>query len=117
MTAKQYTGLLALSCVIASPFVANQWLKFAKAQHAYQEQLANEQKAAQEEQARLQQERAAILRELEERAKDEERAKAPIQKEWMQFEKDVQFLRSSMVTGTNDVIWCDRMLEAIQIRT
>jgi hypothetical protein len=46
MTAKQYAGLLALSCVIASPFVANQWLKFAKAQHEYQEQLESERREA-----------------------------------------------------------------------
>jgi hypothetical protein len=42
MTTKQYTGLLALICVLGSGFAANQWLKFAKAQHAYQKQLALE---------------------------------------------------------------------------
>ena len=42
MTTKQYIGLLALICVVASPFVANQWLRFTKAQHSYQTQLAKE---------------------------------------------------------------------------
>jgi hypothetical protein len=87
MTAKQYAGLLALSCVIASPFVANQWLKFAKAQHEYQEQLESErhEAAAQAERARNYQTQV-----FWDAIKD-----TPLHKQWDNFAQTVDWLKKT----------------------
>ena len=79
MTTKQYSGLLALICVIASPFVANQWLRFAKAQHAYQEQLKAEQPTITEEDIKA--------------AAADAWQNLPVNKQWQSFAKAVDDLQ------------------------
>ena len=85
MTTKQYIGLLALSCVIASPFVANQWMRFAKAQHEYQEQLEAERQesAAQAERARNGQIQAAL----------DTIKNSPVHEQWETFALSVNSLK------------------------
>jgi hypothetical protein len=73
----KYAGWLALSCVIAAPFVANQWLKFAKAQHAYQAQLQAENAP-----------RTFTKEEIEAWAND-----SPMAKQWKNFGETVQVIK------------------------
>jgi hypothetical protein len=115
MTAKQYIGLVALICLLGSGFAANQWLKFAKALHAYQRQLTDEkqqladqkQKAAEEEQIRKDQ---LTQTEIDALVKY---YKPPIDKAWDQFQQDVEHI-SYTFPSTDVQGWCNNMTDAIQ---
>ena len=75
MTTKQYTGLLAIICVLASPFAANQWFNFAKAQREYQEHLENQQ--------------------LVEIANKALNSITPVRKQWNRFAQSVDWLQKN----------------------
>ena len=121
MTAKQYTGLVAFLCTLASPFVAQGWLTFAKTQHMYQEQLADEKRQADYESRELarQEQRAKEQREQESMEMKDKNSRKPIDKAWDQFAADVKDLQRRYSYYTYDTgmqLWCDKVLGAIQSR-
>jgi hypothetical protein len=117
MTAKQYAGLLALCCIIASPFVLNQWLKFAKTQHEYQAQLQAEKLAEQ-----------ISTEQKEQKAKNAEGAvsvatikrayeiftNSPIEKQWERFAQAVDYIKWRGGEIPNDQ--CDELAAIIRRR-
>jgi hypothetical protein len=117
MTAKQYAGLLALCCIIASPFVANQWLKFAKARHEYQaqlqaEKLAEQISAEQKEQKAKNAEGTVSVATIKEAY--EIFINSPIQKQWQRFAEAVDHIKWWGGEIPNDQ--CDELAAIIRRR-
>ena len=116
MTTKQYTGLVVVLCVVASPFVAQGWLTFARTQHTYQEQLADEQQQADNEKQELARQGQLAREQTEQQATKRliETLQKPIDKAWVQFYEDVTDIQQRYQGYPDLQIWCSKMLGAIQ---
>jgi hypothetical protein len=92
MTGKQYIGLLLLSGANASPFVANQWLKFTKSQHEYQKQLSTEKLSKENAEAQKRQNDADAHSITVEELK-QYWVNSKVYKQWESFAQDVQHIK------------------------